>query len=140
MSVTLIYGAPCAGKTTEALRRMQPGDLLIDYDRLHQALDPSESEDTADLAAQVWVDAQRRARRHPSDVWLTKVHPDHLHIDIDWAVRVDAPHEILEHRIATLRPARWAEYLADWMATPGGWFDPDEVVQGWVGESGSLEG
>ena len=32
VSVTLIYGAPCAGKTTEALRRMQPGDLLIDYD------------------------------------------------------------------------------------------------------------
>lgn len=130
MSVTLIYGAPCSGKTTEALRRMRSGDMLIDYDRLHEAIDPGRSEETADLASQIWVDAQRRARRFAGDVWLVKVYPDRLHIEVDWVVLVDTPDVVLDERVATSRPNRWADYLAEWRASPADWFEPDEIVQG----------
>ena len=32
--VTLVVGAPCSGKTTYVAQRSQPGDLIVDWDRL----------------------------------------------------------------------------------------------------------
>lgn len=36
--IYLIYGPPGAGKTTYAKKHMSPGDVLIDYDLINQAL------------------------------------------------------------------------------------------------------
>ncbi len=37
-NVYLIYGAPCSGKTTYALEHAKPSDLIVDVDRICQAI------------------------------------------------------------------------------------------------------
>lgn len=36
--VTLVYGAPCAGKATYVQKHLQRGDIVMDFDRLFQAI------------------------------------------------------------------------------------------------------
>lgn len=38
MHVTVLAGPPCAGKTTLARHLAQPGDLILDYDQVAQAM------------------------------------------------------------------------------------------------------
>lgn len=61
-----VIGPPCAGKTTWALEHMQPGDIIVDYDRLADALMPGMPDDTPvpdavrDLVAGAWQGAYQR--------------------------------------------------------------------------------
>lgn len=78
-----VIGPPCAGKTTWALEHMQPGDIIVDYDRLADALMPGMPDDTPvpdavrDLVAGAWQGAYRNAvtLAEPVSLWLVKVMP-----------------------------------------------------------------
>ena len=78
-----VIGPPCAGKTTWALEHMQPGDIIVDYDRLADALMPDMPDDTPvpdavrDLVAGAWQGAYRNAvtLAKPVSLWLVKVMP-----------------------------------------------------------------
>lgn len=47
MRVVLVAGPPCAGKTTYARERLEPGDLLLDADPLYAALSGGQEHDRA---------------------------------------------------------------------------------------------
>ena len=48
MTVYLIYGSPCSGKSTYIKKHMQDGDLVCDVDLIYQAISNRDSHD-ADL-------------------------------------------------------------------------------------------
>ena len=78
-----VIGPPCASKTTWVLEHMQPGDIIVDYDRLADALMPGMPDDTPvpdavrDLVAGAWQGAYRNAvtLAKPVSLWLVKVMP-----------------------------------------------------------------
>jgi len=45
MTINVVYGAPCSGKSTYIKEQAQKGDLLFDYDRVAAAITPTEGHD-----------------------------------------------------------------------------------------------
>ena len=125
MGRTIIVGSPCSGKSTYARERAQRGDLVYDYDTLHQALSGLDShqhlpeirpyvlaardaiyqmlESNAQMA---WIitstpkDARLRelAERLQADVVLLPVDRDEAHRRCD----------------ADGRPQEWHGYIDNW--------------------------
>ena len=63
--LTVITGAPCAGKSTYAQQHAMPGDIIIDYDLIAQALGSPATHGhephTVEVAAAAWSAAIDRA-------------------------------------------------------------------------------
>lgn len=91
--LTVITGAPCAGKSTYARQHRRPGDIVIDFDDLAQALGSGVTHDHADhireVAAAAWSSAVREAiRQHRAGrrVWIVDTRPSaHRREDYDRA-------------------------------------------------------
>ena len=47
MSTVILWGPPCAGKSTHVERNANPGDLIVDLDRIAHALTTDGTEDHA---------------------------------------------------------------------------------------------
>jgi hypothetical protein len=78
--ITLVYGPPGAGKTTYVAQHSQPGDLVVDYDAIAQALgaDRQQSEQIheAVMAARNAVLSRIRQNRTGAPaVWIVSANP-----------------------------------------------------------------
>ena len=79
--ITVITGPPCAGKSTYAANNALPGDLIIDFDLIAQALGSTERHDhqswIRDVAAAAWGSAVRQALKHHQrhSAWIIDSRP-----------------------------------------------------------------
>ncbi|MGY3341192.1 5-methylcytosine-specific restriction endonuclease McrA [Streptomyces filamentosus] len=79
--VTLVCGPPCSGKTTYVRERAEPGDLVVDWDALAQALGSPHPHDHPRQLTPFVAEARdaivaRLARRHDvARVWIIATAP-----------------------------------------------------------------
>lgn len=125
--LTVVTGPPCSGKSTYVRERAAPGDIVVDYDLLAQALtiggtpyDPSDPVRWTAIAAR--AAAVRTAivwhqRGYTAWVIHTRIpHGELARYEREGAhiVRLDAPLEVLHARAAQARPARWRQLIDEW--------------------------
>lgn len=122
----LVYGSPCSGKTTYVLRNASRDDLIVDMDRLFQAVTVCDLYDKPDrLASYVFalrdtlIDRIYTGQGQRGDAWIIGGYPQLMErqrlIDRLGAreVFIDTPKEICEAR-ARERNGKWPFYVADW--------------------------
>jgi len=127
--IHVVTGHFCAGKSTFVRHHAEPGDVVIDLDRIALALttEGTPDHDYPQHVAQVAIAARRAAideaiRRSRADggfdVWLVHAYPE----DRDWATyrrigaaiyEIEADAETLVARAAEGRPERVRRILAE---------------------------
>lgn len=80
MVITVITGPPCSGKTRHARQHATPGDLVIDFDAIAQALGSTSAHDhppwLREITAAAWAAAVRRATDYPRHrTWIIDSRP-----------------------------------------------------------------
>jgi hypothetical protein len=78
--ITVITGPPCSGKTTYAREHAGPGDVIVDFDVIAQALGSAAAHDhdprLREIAAAAWSAAvDRAAGRTGIAVWIIDARP-----------------------------------------------------------------
>jgi hypothetical protein len=126
--LTVVTGPPCSGKSTYAWSRAQPGDIVVDFDRIAQALGSGSPHDHPDAVRWVAIAARRAAvnsaiiqHEKGATVWL--VHSRIPAKDMERYLRAGAevvtldvdPAE-LHARAARERPERWHTLIDEWKA------------------------
>ena len=118
-NTTLVWGPPCAGKTTYVLEHKQPGDVVIDYDTLAVALGSPHTHDHPDhlrpIVLATWMAAIHEAERQPVALWLIKTSPTAA--DKTKATRhilMPTTREECEARARRERPDSWLQLIANW--------------------------
>lgn len=120
--VTLVTGPPCSGKSTYVRDHMRPGDLVVDYDAIAQAIGSPDGHDHPralhPFALHV-KDALLDRLTRSNDVrrvWLVKVVPTPGEVAIaSEVVTLDVPADECKRRAAESgRPERWADLIDDW--------------------------
>src|SRR5690606_26980022 len=96
MTVYLVMGAPCSGKTTEAMRRKQADDIIIDADRLAEALGSrsphAHPAHIKALAAHLRDVACVKASQQRCDVYIVSASPNAQNtIPHDTLIAMDTP-------------------------------------------------
>jgi predicted kinase len=124
--LTVVTGPPCSGKSTYAWSRAQPGDIVVDFDRIAQALGSGSPHDHPDAVRWVAIAARRAAvnsaiiqHQKGATVWLV-----HSRIPAkDMARYIDAGAEVvtldvdqaeLHARASKERPERWHRLIDEW--------------------------
>ena len=130
-TVTLLYGPPCAGKTTAAKELAQEGDLILDRDAIASAITANTDHDHDEaikLAGDVlWRVLLDKARDHPHDVWIVSCAPTRAE-RLEFAPLVDAMRLIWTDQDTCLarataeRPSKWAELVRNWFED----YEPEE--------------
>lgn len=124
--LTVVTGPPCSGKSTYAWTRKQPGDVVIDFDKLAQALGSGTPHDHPDHVRWVAIAARRAAinsaivQHHKgATVWI--VHTRIPRQDMDRYVKAGAQVVTLEVDRDTLharadveRPGLWHKLIDEW--------------------------
>jgi broad-specificity NMP kinase len=120
--LTVVTGPPCSGKSTYVRERAKPGDIVIDFDTLAQALGSPTAHDHNKEIRLVTIDARRSAiasavsahlRGHP--VWIVDTDirerlPMYRAACADVVtLRVDRAE--LHRRAQAERPPRWHELI-----------------------------
>lgn len=125
---TLVCGAPCSGKTTWVRERAEPGDLVVDWDTLAQALgSPSTHEHPAALTPFV-AEARdaviaRLGRSHGiARAWVIATAPrqvdrDRIAPGADVVVLATTEAECVRRALADGRPADTVDAIATWWRT-----------------------
>ena len=130
--LVIVTGPPCSGKTTYVSEHHEPGDVIIDFDAMAEALGLADQQQRDYTPAQVAVTqyaVPRRLaikaaitwhlRRHAT-VWVTDCQPSPRHGGSRYAqagarhVRLDVDPAELHRRISEARPASF-HALADAM-------------------------
>lgn len=120
--LTVVMGAPCSGKSTYVREHAQPGDVVIDFDVMAQALGSPVPHDHSDAIRMVTIDARRAAissavQQHMqgATVWIVDINPD---MRMDVYRRAGATFHMCTadraelHRRADLeRPGRWHQLI-----------------------------
>jgi len=126
MKVVLVYGAGCSGKNSYVREHKQDGDLIIDFDALHQAISGLESHNhTEELFGYVFdardaLLARVLKKGHSSTVWIIHTAPTKADrrkfIDEFGAelVFIDTPKEVCLERASKERPEEWIQYINNW--------------------------
>ena len=130
--LTVVTGPPCSGKSTYAWSRAQLGDIVIDFDRIAQALGSGSQHDHPDPVRWVAIAARRAAvnsaiiqHEKGATVWI--VHSRIPAKDMERYVRsgaevvtLDEDKAELHARAARERPDRWHQLIDEWqsVATP----------------------
>lgn len=122
----IIAGAPCAGKSTYVRDRARAGELVYDYDTLHQALSGQESHEHLDeirpyvLAARDLIFSQLATDKERGAWIITSTRKqaelDRLAETLGAEVIFLPVDQAEAHRRATAdnRPAAWHTYIDDW--------------------------
>lgn len=124
--LTVITGPPCSGKSTEARKRAQPGDIVIDYDLIAQALGSPTPYDPPDPIRWVAIAARRAAvnaaiaqHHQGATVWI--VHTRIPAADLQryrqagaHIVTLTADPATLHARADAERPTRWHKLIDEW--------------------------
>ncbi|MFI0484876.1 AAA family ATPase [Actinomadura sp. 9N215] len=125
--LTIVTGPPCAGKTTHVRTHAKPGDIVVDYDQIAQALGSPDTHDhpapiayVAKAARQTAIRAAIGCHRRGSTVWIIDTAPS-PHRQHQYAkagakvITLTAPADEL-HRRAQDRPEAWHALIDQWLA------------------------
>lgn len=123
MTVYLIAGPPCSGKTSYAKANMKTGSVLIDADLLAEALGSPSTHDHPPhikaLAAKARDFATKQANRTASDVWIVSASPTaEKNIPHDEVIVIDTPRQVCYQR-AERRPRWTREAINKWFEARG---------------------
>ncbi len=124
--LTVVTGPPCSGKSTYAWEHAQPGDVVIDFDRIAQALGSGSPHDHPDAVRWVAIAARRAAvnraiveHQRGATVWI--VHTRIPQQDMDRYKAAGAELVVLEvdraelHRRADAeRTGLWHKLIDEW--------------------------
>jgi predicted kinase len=134
--LTVVTGPPCSGKTTHVRAHAQPGDIVIDYDQMAQALGSPTTHDHPSAVAYVTRAARQAAiraalgcHRRGARVWIIDTEPSpgrrrqYAEAGAE-VVTLLAPAEEL-HRRAADRPQAWHAAIDRWLRS-----HPDAVTSG----------
>lgn len=137
--LTVITGPPCSGKSTYAREQLKPGDILIDFDTLAQALGSPTPHDHPDHIRWVAIAARRAAvnsaiiQHHKgATVWVvhTRIPRKDMQRYVDAGaeiVTLHADRDELHARATAERPADWHRLIDEWQAEA----DPRPAKPGW---------
>ena len=129
--LTVIMGAPCSGKSTYVKQHAQPGNIVIDFDVLAQALGSPDPHDHSTPIRMVAIDMRRTAIRSAvqqhlagATVWIVDINPGERMAMYKAAgaefVTMTAPLEELHARATAERPARWHQLINEHQAKAAG--------------------
>ncbi len=121
--VVLIYGPPCAGKTSVAQEMAQRGDLILDRDAIHVSLSnlSMHDHDAALLGAveASWNSLLRYVPEHPGSVFIVTGAPTRAqrreleHLTTSTRL-VFADRDTCHARAKDARPANWGTFIDEW--------------------------
>lgn len=124
MTVTLVSGPPCGGKTTYVRANARPEDEVIDYDVFVEQLSGDRYSNDPDVRAQA-LDLWKRAVDSPPtrNRWVIWASPSRKQRAIfrrthgATVVLVIADHEVCRARAESERPGHWVDAVDHWFAT-----------------------
>ncbi len=124
----LVYGSPCAGKTTFVRERASRDDLIVDMDRLYQAVTVCDLYDKPERLASyvfamrdVLIDRIYTGQGQRGDAWIIGGYPavaERQRLLDKLGAReifVDTEQAVCEAR-ARERGGKWSYYVAEWWA------------------------
>lgn len=124
--LTVVTGPPCSGKTTYVRERAQPGDIVIDFDVLAEALGSPDHHDHPDPIRYVTAVCRRAAidaaiRQHltrDATVWIVDSKPAkyvraYEEANAVW-VTLSAEADVLHSRANAERPRHWHTLIDEW--------------------------
>jgi predicted kinase len=127
--ITVVTGPPCSGKSTYVREHRKPGDIVIDFDTLAQALGSPNPHDHSTAVRNVTIRMRRAAieaalRTHDVDVWIVdcNISPDRMRAyqragATIRAMTVDSAE--LHRRASKERPALWHRLIDEWVPAGG---------------------
>lgn len=134
--LTVVTGPPCAGKTTHVRQHAKPGDIVIDYDHIAQAIGSPDTHDhpapIAYVARAMRTTAIRAAlgcARRGARVWIIDTTPT-PHRQHQYAkagaevVTLTASRADLHRRADEGRPKAWHAMIDTWLDGHGEPPDP----------------
>jgi hypothetical protein len=119
VTLTVITGPPCSGKTTYARKHAKPGDIIIDFDLIAQALGSPVSHGHDHALWKVAIEARTAAIkaaiaqcRQGATAWIIDSRPDEQAKQRyqqagGRIVTLTAPREELHRRATGNRPPSW---------------------------------
>lgn len=125
--LTVVIGAPCSGKSTYVRDHAAPGDIVIDFDVMAQAMGSPVTHDHGAALRIVTVDARRAAiasavqqHQRGATVWIVETDPSLRMQDYRRAgaefVTMTADRDELHRRAEAERPARWHQLIDQHLA------------------------
>lgn len=127
--LTVVTGPPCSGKSTYAWSRALPGDIVIDFDRIAQAIGSGDPHDHPEHVRWVAI-AMRRAgvnsaiaqHRQGATVWIVHTRipkPDMVRYLSEGAevVTLEVDQAELHRRAEAERPGLWHQLIDQWEPT-----------------------
>lgn len=127
--LTVISGPPCSGKSTYLRNHTQPGDIVIDFDTLAQALGSGTPHDHNDHVRQVTraarsaaITAAIREHHNGATVWIVDGRPPQRRIHTYQEagatfVTLNADTDELHRRATAERPDLWHQLIDQWTPT-----------------------
>lgn len=124
--LTVVTGPPCSGKSTYAREHHKPGEILIDFDTLAQALGSPTPHDHPDPVRWVTIAARRAAinsaiiqHERGATVWVvhTSISAQEMRRYTEARaeiVTLDVDPDELHRRAAVDRPERWHRLIDSW--------------------------
>lgn len=139
--VYYIYGAPCSGKSTFVRNSMQAGDLVLDMDKLWEAMSgqpeyrkPNSIKANVFMARNAIIDSIKTRMGHWQTAWVIEggaLQGDRMRrietLGAE-AILIDTPRETCINRLASDETrqsvqAEWVEYINKWFDE----YQPDEI-------------
>lgn len=128
--LTVVTGPPCSGKSTYVTNHARPGDVVIDYDVLAQALGAPSRYERDEHVRRVTGAARRAAiqaaveeHHRGATVWVVDSRPTAYRLRTyqqagATLVPLDAPRDELHRRADAERPPLWHQLIDEWDAGP----------------------
>ena len=154
-NIILVVGPPGAGKTTHAQTHAKPGDLIIDYDQIAEALGGNLGTPDINLgvaqnqgghtpagaalhratmsARNALLKAVREGKTGVSQAWIISANPEAETIfPYHQVVVVDPGVEVVKQRVrAAGRPVRWFQLVDQWYRSRSGLADGGRGSREW---------
>lgn len=130
VSVVVITGPPCSGKSTYVRTHAQPGDIVIDFDAMAQAFGSPTPHDHSSAVRHVTIMARRAAIaaaltvHHQTPVWIVDctISPERLAQYTQHGarmVRLTVDTAELHRRASAQRPRLWHRLIDQWQPPQG---------------------